>query len=226
MSSAKFTECVAIVTDAMSPRDLLALAETNAANHTALKPLLDAQWTSVRDDAAVLRDQIRCVRESKHLMRKHLRRVFIGEWTDTDDDIDVISERETATMWGELPEDFKDRVLPGSFYLSLEDDVRHIDITYKMRAGSFLLDIEQHFHMFSNPGFESNSVRVSRGAVGVLVIDDDDRDVTVIGKDAREYAIGTLLHRAYHWTFQSEPEDPDKALWWRFAKRRSVEAWP
>lgn len=224
MTSAKFTTCVPIMADMMSPRDLLALAETDAVNHIALKPLLDAQWTALRDDAAVLRDQIRFVRESKNLMRKRLRRVFDGEWTDTDDDLDVISERETATVWGELPEDFTGRVLPGSFSISLEDDIRHIDVFYTMRAGAFLLEIEQHFHMFSNPGYESNSVRVSRDVMGVLMdidIDIDDIDVTVKGNDARTCGIGALLHRAYHAAFPAEPADPDKALWWRFAKRRS-----
>ncbi len=169
-SDKKITECIPIVTfvtDTMSPRDLLALAETNAANRTALKSLLDAQWMALCDDAAVLRDQIRFVRESKHLMRKHLRRVFDGEWTDTDDDLDVISERETETMWTELPEAFTDRVLPGSFCLSLEDDIRHVDISYKMRSGAFLLDMEHNFHMFSDPGHEIHYVSARMGEGGV-----------------------------------------------------------
>lgn len=216
-------ECVSAVSNTLPPRDLLALAETNSANCSAVKPLLDAQWTALRDEALVLSGQIRIVRQDKALLRKHLCRVFYGEWTDTDDKLDVISERETAALWTELPAAFKARVVPGSFSLSLEDDIRHVDIFYKMRAGGFDLNIEQHFHMFANPGHEYNYVCVSRDGQRVVYVDDDLKDVTAVG-DARNYGIGALLHCAYHLTFDKDPEDPDKALWVRFAKRRAADA--
>ncbi len=215
---AKLSDCIHMVADTLSPRDLLALAETDAANRDALKPLLDAQWTTLCEDASTVWSMLQCIQESAPMLRKHLL-------DDFPEDVPFrhMTSHEKDAAWDTLPASFRDRVVRASY----EPEVYGFDtfgVSYRLRAiGRIDVDVTQKFTFASA---RHSRTTVTLGDDEILVGPDIKKVMVYENGDARCHGLRALLHWAYHGSFDAEPQDPDAALWVRFVGRRVLENRP
>ncbi len=216
MSSPRvLSDCVSCIADALSPRDLLALAETDAANRDALKPLLDAQWTTLCEDASALWSTLPFLRESKRKLCRAILKVPDPEEDDDNLDFYESLDRARDALWARMPANFKDRV--DQFHLDADPEFLKYEVSYTLRERVGGEDVEVR-HMFGimdwyNDGGETH---VWTDGIGI----DDARKEVEVFRAGRLHGVGALLHWGYHGSFPELPEAPDDALWVRFARRR------